>query len=143
MDLFDTASELESRLNLLNSLYALLPEDTDSLDRLTKRRSLFRFGKRRSLFHFGKRGSILRFGKHPATYDFGEYDSEFNPSELYALNEDPRADSLPLSDKRSSLFRFGKKSRDTSSLYERDAAREKKPHTPWRFDKTTNGHYLG
>lgn len=132
----DTASELESRLNRINSLYALLPEDEDTLDRLDKRRSLFRFGKRRSLFRFGKRGSLLRFGKRPSVPDFDDFElSDYTPSEFYAVNEGPLFDSLPIAEKRSSLFRFGKKSRDTSSLFDRNTAKEKKPHTPWRFGR--------
>jgi hypothetical protein len=69
-------------------------------------------------------------------YDVEDFDiNEYNPSDFYAFNEDPRAEALPLSDKRSSLFRFGKKSRDTEGLYERNAEKDKKPHVPWRFGR--------
>ena len=99
---------------------------------------MFRFGKRRSLFRFGKRGSILRFGKRTVPYDVDDFDlNEYNPSDFYAFNEDPRDEFLPLSEKRSSLFRFGKKSKFPEGLFARNAEKDKKPHTPWRF-----GRYL-
>lgn len=65
----------------------------------------------------------------------GDYDvSEYVPSDFYTLNEDP-LENVRLADKRSSLFRFGKKSRDMSSMFGRNAEVEKKPHTPWRFGR--------
>ncbi|KAL4228394.1 hypothetical protein ACF0H5_011442 [Mactra antiquata] len=96
--------------------------DDDVFGYADKRKSLFRFGKR-APFRFGKRGSILRFGKRPSSmYDFNEYDlSDFVPSEFSSFG----GDDLDFADKRSSLFRFGK----------RDPEKEKKPHTPWRFGR--------
>ncbi|KAH3704574.1 hypothetical protein DPMN_079632 [Dreissena polymorpha] len=98
-----------------------------------KRRSLLRFGKRRSLFRFGKRGSILRFGKRSgyAPYTSDDY-LPYYPSQSF---DGPRDfDEFGLPEKRSTLFRFGKKSSGVDMKdFERDNS--KKPHTPWRFGR--------
>lgn len=125
--------DIDSRFNRLDSLYALLPDDDVMYKIPDKRRSLFRFGKRRSLLRFGKRGSILRFGKRPSTFDIADLnEQEYIPMEFY---DDPRDIGAYLADKRSSLFRFGKKSRATDSLFERNSDKDKSPHTPWRFGR--------
>ncbi|XP_064617813.1 FMRFamide-related peptides type HF-4-like isoform X2 [Liolophura sinensis] len=124
--------------------------DTDELDDLLKRGSLFRFGKRGgSLLRFGKRGSLLRFGKRGSLLRFGKRGSSSlfrygkrDPSDVYDL--------LSNGDSKRTILRYGKRADDMDSFdvedylnrynkrqnilrYGRSA--DKRPHTPFRFGR--------
>jgi len=132
---FDYPDVVTDRLNRIKAMYAFLGDDDYIPD---KRTSLLRFGKRGgSLLRFGKRSSILRFGKRPY----------FNP--YFAFPDAPEESFGALADtadaegaeKRSSLFRFGKRSEESHMKdYER-SDNEKKPHTPWRFGREEFADY--
>jgi hypothetical protein len=132
-------SSIDEGIQDLRQVYGILPED-DVTD-YEKRRSLMRFGKRRSLMRFGKRRSIMRFGKRPSIMRFGKraYDDDddsydFIPEDVYNFSDDLETSEGFPSSKRGSIMRFGK--RPSIMRFGRsEAAKEKKPHVPWRFGK--------
>lgn len=145
------ADDSDLKMNRFNSLYVPL---TDSNDVNDKSAMLFRYGKRPSLFRFGKRNNIFTFGKQPTDID-QNYDFETNSlypivsAEIFPLNSEPGDILGRRKYKKSSLLRFGKKSRDTNSLYDRSTEKDKKPHTPWRFGReefeeifNDNSHFI-
>ncbi|XP_052806753.1 uncharacterized protein LOC128236009 [Mya arenaria] len=135
---YPISPDLDDRINKIKSLYSFLDDEEESIPE--KRRSLFRFGKRRSLFRFGKRGTILRFGKRPA-YD-AYLEDEYLPYAAPDVYYPNQPNNLDIADKRSSLFRFGKKSVDNDLKdYVRSEKKKTGAHVPWRFGREEDYYY--